>query len=104
MTTITPFQIAIPEARLADLNQRVANTLFANEIAGAGWSYGPTVAFVTRALDRLKSGYDWRKQEAAINQHAQFTTEIDGQTIYFLHVKAAQPNGTPLLLLHGWPG
>lgn len=104
MTTITPFQIAIPEARLADLNQRVANTLFANEIAGAGWSYGPTAAFVTRALDRLKSGYDWRKQEAAINQHAQFTTEIDGQTIHFLHVKAAQPNGTPLVLLHGWPG
>jgi pimeloyl-ACP methyl ester carboxylesterase len=104
MTTITPFQIAIPEARLVDLNQRVANTLLANEIAGAGWSYGPTATFVTRALDRLKTGFDWRKQEAAINHHPQFTTEIDGQTVHFLHVKAAKPSGTPLLLLHGWPG
>jgi pimeloyl-ACP methyl ester carboxylesterase len=103
-TTITPFKIAIPDAKLADLKQRVANTLFANALPGAGWGYGPTAEFVTRMIDRLKTGYDWRKQEAAINQHPQFTTEIDGQTIHFLHVKSKAAKATPLLLLHGWPG
>lgn len=104
MTDITPFEIAIPESKLADLRQRLANTNFANEIVGGGWSYGPTGEFVGRMVERLLNGFDWRKQEAAINRHPQFMTEIDGQTIHFLHVKSSQPEATPLLLLHGWPG
>jgi pimeloyl-ACP methyl ester carboxylesterase len=55
-------------------------------------------------LERLRGGFDWRKAEAAINQHPQFTTEIDGQTIHFIHVKSKEKNATPLLLIHGWPG
>lgn len=104
MTKVSPFQIAIPEAELADLRQRLENTILANEIPGAGWSYGPTTEFVSGAVHRLLDGFDWRAQEAAINRHPQFLTEIDGQTIHFLHVKATAGNGTPLLLLHGWPG
>ena len=104
MTTITPFKIAVPEAKLADLQQRLKNTLLANEVPDAGWSYGPTNAFVTRMVERLQNGFDWRTQEAAINRHPQFVTEIDGQTIHFLHVKSKTANATPLLLLHGWPG
>lgn len=104
MTTITPFKIAIPEAKLADLQQRLANTILANEVPGAGWSQGPTVAFVSRMIDRLQSGFDWRAQEAAINRHPQFVTEIDGQTLHFLHVKSGRAGAMPLLLLHGWPG
>ena len=102
--TITPFKIAIPDEKLADLNQRLANTLFASEAPGAGWSAGPTADFVTSMVERLKSGFDWRAQEAAINRHPQFLTEIDGQTIHFLHVKSGAAKATPLLLLHGWPG
>lgn len=104
MTEITPFTIAIPDAALTDLQQRLANTKFANEVPGADWSYGPTSGFVAGMVERLQHGYDWRAQEAAINRHPQFTTEIDGQTIHFLHVKASTPAATPLLLLHGWPG
>lgn len=104
MTDIRPFKISIPEAQLADLNRRLANTIFASEAPGAGWAAGPTADFVTSAIHRLRNGYDWRAEEAAINQHPQFIAEIDGQTIHFLHVRAATPNGTPLLLLHGWPG
>lgn len=102
--TITPFKIAIPDEKLADLNQRLANTLFASEAPGAGWSAGPTAEFVTGMVGRLKSGFDWRAQEAAINRHPQFLTEIDGQTIHFLHVNSGAAKATPLLLLHGWPG
>jgi pimeloyl-ACP methyl ester carboxylesterase len=104
MTDISPFKIAIPEAQLADLNQRLANTILASEAPGAGWTAGPTAGFVVGMIDRLRNGYDWRAQEAAINQHPQFITEIDGQTIHFLHVKSGASNATALLLLHGWPG
>ena len=103
-TAITSFKITIPQARLTDLQQRLANTILPNEIPGAGWSYGPAGEFVGRMIERLKNGFDWRAQEAAINRHPQFITDIDGQTIHFLHVKASNPNATPLLLLHGWPG
>lgn len=104
MTDISPFKIAIPETQLADLDQRLANTMLASGAPGAGWSAGPTAGFVAGMIDRLRNGYDWRAQEAAINQHPQFITEIDGQTIHFLHVKSGASNATPLLLLHGWPG
>lgn len=103
MSDITPFTIAISEAELVDLQARLANTRLANEVAGAGWSYGMASAFVTRAIERLKNGFDWRAQEAAINSHPQFVTEIDGQTIHFLHVKSGVIDAVPLLLLHGWP-
>jgi pimeloyl-ACP methyl ester carboxylesterase len=103
MTAIAPFKIAVPEARLADLRQRLANTILASAAPGAGWEAGPTREFVSGMIDRLKT-FDWRAQEAAINRHPQFTTEIDGQSIHFVHVKSTTANSTPLLLLHGWPG
>lgn len=103
MSDITPFKIAIPESELTELKARLANTRLANEIAGAGWSYGMASGFVTRAIERLRNGFDWRAEEAAINSHPQFVTEIDGQTIHFLHVKSRVADAEPLLLLHGWP-
>lgn len=104
MPAITPFTIAVPEARLQDLKSRLANTVVASEVESHGWAAGPTGAYVRAMLEHLKSGYDWRAQEAAINRHPQFTTEIDGQTIHFIHVKSKEKNATPLLLIHGWPG
>ncbi|PXA90870.1 epoxide hydrolase [Nostoc sp. 3335mG] len=104
MTDITPFTIAIPEARLADLRQRLASTILPSEVPGAGWSQGPTGAFVSAMIDRLQNGFDWRAREAAINRHPQFITEIDGQRFHFLHVRAGKADAIPLLLLHGWPG
>lgn len=103
MSDIIPFKIAIPDAQLVDLRTRLANTRLANEISGTGWSYGISGDFVTRAIERLRDGFDWRAQEAAINSHPQFVTEIHGQTIHFLHVKSQAANAVPLLLLHGWP-
>jgi epoxide hydrolase len=103
-TAITPFTVAIADSQIADLQRRLAAARLPGEIAGAGWSQGPTEAFVAANLDRLRNGYDWRKAEAGINAHPQFTTEIDGQRFHFLHVRSSTPNATPLLLLHGWPG
>jgi len=104
MPAITPFKIHVSDAQLADLMDRLARTIVPSEVEAKSWSYGPTNAYVEGAVGRLLGGYDWRAEEAAINRHPQFTTEIDGQTIHFIHVKSAEKNATPLLLIHGWPG
>jgi hypothetical protein len=45
--------------------------------------------------------FDWRKTETELNKLPHFTTEIDGQTIHFIHVKSKEANATPLMLIHG---
>ena len=104
MTSITPFKINVSDAQLSNLRDRLANTVMPSEVESHGWSAGPTNAYVKAAVDRLLGGYDWRAAEAAINRHPQFLTDIDGQPIHFIHVKSTEPNATPLLLIHGWPG
>ena len=103
MATITPFKIDVSAAQLQDLKDRLARTVMPSEVDGS-WAAGPTNAYVRGAVDRLLSGFDWRKAEAEINALPQFTTEIDGQNVHFIHVKSAEKNATPLLLIHGWPG
>lgn len=103
MATITPFKIDVSAAQLQDLKDRLARTVMPSEVDGS-WAAGPTNAYVRGAVDRLLDGFDWRKAEAEINQLPQFSTEIDGQNVHFIHVKSAEKNATPLLLIHGWPG
>lgn len=103
MATITPFNIDISAVQLQDLRDRLARTVMPSEVDGS-WSAGPTNAYVRGAIDRLLNGFDWRAAEAGINRLPQFTTEIDGQNIHFIHVKSVEKNATPLLLIHGWPG
>lgn len=104
MSAITPFSITIPDAALADLKSRLAHAVLPSTGGEAGWAQGPQLTWVEALRSRLLGGYDWRAQEAAINRHPQFTTEIDGQTIHFIHVKSREAKATPLLLIHGWPG
>lgn len=103
MATITPFKIDVSAVQLQELNDRLARTVMPSEVDDA-WAAGPTNAYVGGAVDRLLNGFDWRKAEAEINQLPQFTTEIDGQNVHFIHVKSPERNATPLLLIHGWPG
>ncbi|MBL8593444.1 MAG: epoxide hydrolase [Devosia sp.] len=103
MATISPFKIDVSAAQLQDLKDRLARTVMPSEVDGS-WAAGPTNAYVRGAVDRLLDGFDWRKAEAEINGLPQFTTEIDGQNVHFIHVKSAEKNATPLLLIHGWPG
>ena len=112
-STIAPFRIDIPQAELDDLQQRLARTRWAEELpadksapAGPvppGWEYGVPVGYVKQLVGRWRTGYDWRAWEAKLNAYPQFTTEIDGQNIHFLHVRSPEPDATPLILTHGWP-
>ena len=42
--------------------------------------------------------------ETRLNALPQFTTEIDGVDIHFLHVRSRHENALPLIMTHGWPG
>ena len=48
--------------------------------------------------------YDFGRIEAKLNALPQFTTEIDGVEIHFIHVKSEHEDALPLIMTHGWPG
>jgi pimeloyl-ACP methyl ester carboxylesterase len=102
-TTMTPFRIDIPQADLDDLQARLEQARWPDELPGGG-DYGVSQSYVRSLADRWQSGYDWRAVEARINQYPQFTTEIDGQRVHFLHVRSPEPDALPLIVTHGWPG
>src|SRR5918994_1256732 len=114
---IREFRIDVPQSDLDELQERLARTRWANELppesresgdqAGPvppGWEYGVPLDYVKELVEYWRTGYDWRTWEAKLNEHPQFTTEIDGQDIHFLHVRSPEPDALPLILIHGWPG
>jgi pimeloyl-ACP methyl ester carboxylesterase len=103
-TDIQPFRISIPQADLDDLRDRLARTRWPEELPGVGWDYGVPLDYIKEIASYWRTDYDWRAQEARLNSLPQYSTVIDGQQIYFLHVRSPEPDALPLLLTHGWPG
>jgi len=101
---ITPFRLAIPQAELDDLQQRLARTRFPDPETVDDDSQGPQLARLQALIARWRDGYDWRRAEMLLNGYEQYRTEIDGLGIHFLHVRSPEPNALPLLMTHGWPG
>ncbi|QKV95740.1 epoxide hydrolase [Streptomyces sp. NA02950] len=101
---IRPFRIEIAQERLDDLRERLAGTRWPDALPEAGWEYGAALPYVRELADHWRTGYDWRVHEAALNEHPQFTTVLDGAQVHFLHVRSPEPDALPLLLTHGWPG
>ncbi|TDC47011.1 epoxide hydrolase [Jiangella ureilytica] len=102
-TEIRPFRIQITDAEIEDLRARLANTRWPAEIPGTGWERGVPVPYLKALAGYWRDGFDWRAAEAELNAHPQFITTVDGQDLHFLHVRSANENATPLLLMHGWP-
>ncbi|WP_107660171.1 epoxide hydrolase family protein [Nocardia suismassiliense] len=102
--SVRPFRIEIPQAQLEDLHARLANTRWPAELPGVGWSRGVPVDYLKDLAEYWRTEFDWRAQESLLNGHPQFSTEVDGQHLHFLHVRSPEPDATPLLLVHGWPG
>lgn len=103
-TEIRPFRVEVPQADLDDLRDRLARTRWPDELPGVGWSRGVPLGYIRQLAEYWRTGYDWRRQEAALNRFPQFTTTIDGQTIHFLHVRSPEPDALPLIITHGYPG
>ncbi|MBB5786566.1 epoxide hydrolase family protein [Jiangella mangrovi] len=102
-TEIRSFRIDITDADLEDLRTRLANTRWPAEVAGTGWERGVPVGYLKDLAANWRDGFDWRAAEAELNAHPQFVTTVDGQDFHFLHVRSANEDATPLLLMHGWP-
>jgi pimeloyl-ACP methyl ester carboxylesterase len=102
--TIRPFRIAVPEAALADLRQRIAATRWPARELVADQSQGVKLDRLQDLVHHWGTQYDWRKAEAKLNALPEFITHIDGIDIQFVHVKSRHAGAMPLLITHGWPG
>ena len=100
--SIRRFTIAVPQSALDDLHERIKKTVWPAVITGQNYG-GPELAKI-KDLAKKALRFNWRKKEAELNKLPHFRTQIDGQTIHFIHVKSRESNATPLMLIHGWPG
>lgn len=101
---IRPFKAEISQAALDDLRQRIAMTRWPDKETVADQSQGAQLAKLQELVRYWGKDYDWRKTEAKLNALPQFTTNIDGVDIHFIHVRSRHANALPLIVTHGWPG
>lgn len=104
MLTFEPFRVDVPDEVLADLRDRLHRTRFPSAVDGVGWEQGTDLAYLKQLVGYWADEFDWRAQEARINAFDQLTTDVDGQRIHLIHARSPEPDATPLLLVHGWPG
>lgn len=104
MAPIQDFRLDIPQSQLDDLNRRLDLARFPEKEPVEDWSQGVPLAELQKLIAYWRNDYDWRRCEARLNALGQFTTEIDGLDIYFLHVRSPHQDAIPLVMTHGWPG
>jgi epoxide hydrolase len=101
---IRPFRIEVPQADLDDLRDRLDRTRWPGEVPGIGWTRGVPLDYLKDLADYWANDFDWRRQEARLNELPQFATTIEGQNVHFLHVRSPEPDAMPLIICHGYPG
>ncbi|WP_212991976.1 epoxide hydrolase family protein [Actinoplanes auranticolor] len=99
-----PFRVTIRQTELDDLRRRLAQTRYAPDVPGVGWTRGVPADYLRQLVQHWLTSYDWRTAEAQLNRYPQFTTTIDGANVHFMHVRSPEPDALPLVLTHGWPG
>ena len=102
--TPRPFALKVPEAVLTDLRARLERVRWPDEAPNAGWQHGSSLAYMKELVAYWRDRYDWRTQEARLNQLKQFTASVGGIDIHFIHEPGVGPSPMPLVLSHGWPG
>lgn len=98
---LRPFRAEVPQSALDDLQSRLRGALWPDDLPA---EYGVTNERVRALAEYWLEKFDWRAFEARLNAYPQFLTEIDGETVHFLHVRSSRADATPLVLTHGWPG
>ncbi len=101
---IRPFSFIASNDALANLSRRLAETQLPEKETVSDNSQGTPLKTVRQLLRYWQSEYDWRKAEARLNALPNFTTEIDGLDIHFIHVRSKHDHALPLIVTHGWPG
>jgi pimeloyl-ACP methyl ester carboxylesterase len=100
---VEPFRIAIPDAVLEDLRERLGRTRWPDEIEGAGWDYGANLAYLRELVEYWRTSFEWRAQEERLNAFRHFRARVDGLGIHFVRERGQGPRPLPLILTHGWP-
>ena len=102
--TPRPFTIKVPDEALADLRARLERVRWPDEPPDAGWRYGTSLTYMKELVEHWRARYDWRAHEARLNRLRQFTVELGGIELHFIHEPGVGPAPMPLVLSHGWPG
>jgi pimeloyl-ACP methyl ester carboxylesterase len=101
---IRPFGIEVPQEDLDELRRRITTTRWPSKELVDDRSQGVQVGTMQALARYWVMDYDWRACEARLNALPQFTTEIDGVKIHFIHVRSPHEDALPLIMTHGWPG
>lgn len=103
--SLRPHQVRVPQADLDDLQGRLKRTRYSAPTPGDdSWDLGTPTDYLTTMVEHWATNFDWREVEDLANVHPQFLTEINGQTIHFLHIRSPHQDATALLLTHTYPG
>jgi pimeloyl-ACP methyl ester carboxylesterase len=100
---VKPFKIEMGRQILDDLRRRLENTRWPDEIAESGWEYGTNLSYLKELISYWQREFDWRKQEAALNQFSHYRAKIDGFGVHFIHERGKGKYPLPIILTHGYP-
>lgn len=101
---IKPFTIAVGDDQIEDLDRRLRHTRWADSLPETDWADGTDLGFLQHLAKYWQTDFEWRAQEARLNELPQFTAELDGVDIHFIHQRGNGPDPQPLVLTHGFPG
>ena len=100
---VAPFPIRVPDEVLSDLRTRIRNTRWPDQAPGTAWGQGTERAYLQQLLGYWANGFDWRAQERQLNTFKHFRAELGDIHVHFVHERARNGTGIPLILTHGWP-
>jgi pimeloyl-ACP methyl ester carboxylesterase len=97
------FKIDIPESSLIDLQERLQQTRWPDELNNSGWEYGTNLSYLKELTHYWQYDYDWRSNERRLNEWPHYKVIIDHQEVHYIHIRSKVPNALPIVLTHGWP-
>jgi pimeloyl-ACP methyl ester carboxylesterase len=99
-----PFRLEVDHGAVEDLQRRLARTRFPEQPPGEPWTTGTDTTYMRELVAYWRETFSWPDQVGRLNEFPQFTVELSGIQLHYLHVAGNGPNPCPLLLSHGWPG
>jgi len=103
-TEVRPFRVEIGEEQVDHLLQRIEATRWPSKELVDDRSQGVQLETLKALADYWTSEYDFGRIAERLNALPQFTTEIDGVEIHFIHIRSQHDDALPLIMTHGWPG
>ena len=101
---IRPFEVEISDEKIEELRSRIEATRWPTKELVDDWSQGVRLSLLQGLARYWTNTYDFGRIEARLNALPQFTTEIDGLEIHFIHARSVHDGALPLIITHGWPG